>query len=246
MDVITARGLRKTYSADGSAVLALDGVDIFVPERDYVAIMGPSGCGKSTLLHMLGALDVPDEGEIFVDGQQLSSLSRKELALVRRRRIGFVFQFFNLVPVLTAQENVLLPASLDSVPSSVCVERTDTLLETLGIIDRRHLLPSQLSGGEQQRVAIARALVNEPKVLLADEPTGNLDRTSGAGVMDQLRQLNDSGQTVVLVTHDPAVASQARRVIYMRDGRLVDETQVAERGDTSLVLAKLSELEGRL
>jgi putative ABC transport system ATP-binding protein len=242
MPAIAARGLRKTYKSDGAAVHALDGVDVEVAAGEFLAVMGPSGCGKSTLLHMLGALDVPDAGEIELDGKALADLPRKELALIRRRHVGFVFQFFNLVPVLTVEENVALPAALDG--GGAPMERVDELLDTFGLSERRHMLPAQLSGGEQQRTAIGRALVNRPALILADEPTGNLDRSSGAEVMSLLRDLNDSGgQTMVIVTHDPAVASHAGRVVFMRDGRLVEDVRVAVRGDPSEVIATLTKLE---
>jgi putative ABC transport system ATP-binding protein len=229
--IVKARGLQKSYRSDGTVVRALDDVDVDIERGEFVAIMGPSGSGKSTLLHMLGALDVPDEGEVLLNGQELSKLSRSDLALVRRRHIGFVFQFFNLVPILTVEENVSFPAVLDEV------------LELLGINDKRCKLPGQLSGGEQQRAAIARALINSPDLVLADEPTGNLDRSSGADVMSLLRRLNEEGQTIVVVTHDPAVASFSRRILFMRDGRLVDETRLRKSGDTSAVLARLVKLE---
>jgi putative ABC transport system ATP-binding protein len=224
-------------------VRALDDVDVDIERGEFVAIMGPSGSGKSTLLHMLGALDVPDEGEVLLNGQELSKLSRSDLALVRRRHIGFVFQFFNLVPILTVEENVSFPAVLDGVRESSYRPKMDEVLELLGINDKRCKLPGQLSGGEQQRAAIARALINSPDLVLADEPTGNLDRSSGADVMSLLRRLNEEGQTIVVVTHDPAVASFSRRILFMRDGRLVDETRLRKSGDTSAVLARLVKLE---
>lgn len=243
MGTIVARGLRKTYRSDGAAVHALDGVDISVGSGEFVAIMGPSGCGKSTLLHMLGALDDPDSGEVALGDRQLTGLGRADLALVRRRSVGFVFQFFNLVPVLTVEENVVLPASLDGVSRDEYSRRASDLLDVFGLTDRRDLLPAQISGGEQQRAAIARALINEPDVLLADEPTGNLDRASGADVMRLFRDLNTRGQTIVIVTHDPAVASQASRVLFMRDGSLVDERRITERGDPTQVLEALARFE---
>ncbi len=244
MAFIEARGLRKTYGTDGVDVRALDGIDLDVNVGEFLAVMGPSGSGKSTLLHMLGALDVPDEGTVQVDGQELSGLSRAELADVRRRRVGVVFQFFNLVPVLTVVENVSLPAVLDGVGDDAAQTRARDLLKTLALHDASGKLPSQLSGGEQQRAAIARALINEPSVVLADEPTGNLDRRSGAEVMTMLRDVHERGQTIVLVTHDPAVAAHARRVVFMRDGRLEDEITVTGRGSPKPILAKLAALEG--
>ena len=241
--IVKARGLTKTYEGDGATVRALDEVDVDIERGEFVAIMGPSGCGKSTLLHMLGALDVPDDGEVLLGGQQLSKLSRANLAAIRRRHIGFVFQFFNLIPSLTVGENVSFPAALDGVHESVVAARRDELLALLGITERVDKLPAQLSGGEQQRVAIARALINTPDLVLADEPTGNLDRRSGADVMSLLRRFNEEGQTMVVVTHDPSVASHARRVLFMRDGQLVDETRLKAPGQTSAVLSRLVKLD---
>jgi ABC-type lipoprotein export system ATPase subunit len=221
----------------------LDGVDVDIEQGEFVAVMGPSGSGKSTLLHMLGALDVPDEGEVLLNGQSVSKHSRAELATIRRRHVGFVFQFFNLVPILTVEENVSFPAVLDGVRESVYRPRMDDVLERLGLSDQRHKQPAQLSGGQQQRVAIARALLNAPDLVLADEPTGNLDRTSGADVMALLRRVNAEGQTIVVVTHDPSVASSASRVLFMRDGKLVDEARLTKPGETSAVLSRLVRLE---
>jgi ABC-type lipoprotein export system ATPase subunit len=192
---------------------------------------------------VLGALDTADEGEVILGGRSLSGLSRKELALVRRHEVGFVFQFFNLVPVLTIEENVALPASLDGTPPAGLDARVAEIFEMLDITDQRGKLPSEVSGGEQQRAAIARALVNEPAVVLADEPTGNLDRASGGDVMSLLRRLNESGKTVVVVTHDPGVASFARRVVFVRDGHLVDEAVLDSTEDKRAVLERLVQFE---
>jgi putative ABC transport system ATP-binding protein len=222
----------------------LDGVDLDVGAGESVAIMGPSGSGKSTLLHVLGAIDTADEGSVMLDGRNLAGLGRADLADVRRESVGIVFQFFNLVPVLTVLENVSLPAVLDGTSESGARERAESLLAQLGLDEESSKLPAQLSGGEQQRAAIARALINEPAVVLADEPTGNLDRTSGAEVMALLRDVNERGQTLVLVTHDPAVAAHARRVVFMRDGKLEDEIAVTGRGSPRPILAKLAALEG--
>jgi putative ABC transport system ATP-binding protein len=244
MALIEARGLRKTYRGDGVDVRALDGVDLDVASGEFLAVMGPSGSGKSTLLHVLGALDTADEGTVVLDGRTLSGLSRAELADVRRQSVGIVFQFFNLVPVLTVCENVSLPSVLDGTSDTHASDRAGALLAQLGLNEASGKLPAQLSGGEQQRAAIARALINEPSVVLADEPTGNLDRTSGAEVMNLLREVNERGQTLVLVTHDPAVAAHARRVVFMRDGQLEDEIAVTGRGSPRAILAKLAALEG--
>ncbi len=243
MAMIEARGLRKTYRTLQAEVRALDGVDISVAEGEFVAIMGPSGSGKSTLLHMLGALDTPDDGEVALAGRSLAGLSASELARVRRRDVGFVFQLFNLVPVLSVAENIGLPLSLDGVRDKERDARVAELVVQLGLGPRADLLPSQISGGEQQRAAIARALVNRPKIILGDEPTGNLDRANSRDVMERLASLSDAGQTLAIVTHDPSVASFARRVVFMRDGRLVDEALPESRGSTSEILDRLSELE---
>jgi putative ABC transport system ATP-binding protein len=244
MALVTARGLRKTYRTDGANVYALDDIDLDVEEGSFVAVMGPSGSGKSTLLHMLGALDVPDGGEVTFGGRELSALSRTELAHVRRRQVGFVFQFFNLVPVLTVEENVGLPLVLDGVAEAKAANRVAKTLSTVGLDQQGKKLPAQLSGGEQQRAAVARAVINDPVLLLADEPTGNLDRRSGADVMSLLRSLNEEGQTLVVVTHDPTVAGFAPRVVFMRDGKLVDEMNQKGTGNPSRVLARLTALEG--
>lgn len=241
---IEAQGLRKTYRTTGTAVEALRGVDLEVDQGEFVAVMGPSGSGKSTLLHLAGGLDIPDGGRIVLDGVDLRTLSRRELARVRRRHVGFVFQFFNLVPILTVVENVELPALLDGRREASFREHRDRVLELLGLGGLRDKLPGQLSGGEQQRVAMARALINEPALLLTDEPTGNLDRATGQDVMGQLRRLHAEGQTILLVTHDPAVASHAERVVFMRDGLLVDEARLTAPGETSAVLSRLVQLEG--
>ena len=239
--MIDATGLQKVYRTEGAETRALDGVDLRVEAGEFVAVMGPSGSGKSTLLHMLGGLDTPDDGRVLVGGRDLGVLSRNELAEFRRREVGVVFQAFNLVPVLTVEENILLPASLDRRRRRH--ERVVELLSRFGLGPHRNKLPSQLSGGEQQRTAIARALVNEPAVLLADEPTGNLDRTSGAALMDLLAQLHTDGQTIIVVTHDPVVAARARRVVFMRDGRLVDELELSSAKASELLVARLVELE---
>jgi putative ABC transport system ATP-binding protein len=236
---IEARGLKKSYATSGSVVRALDGIDIDVESGAFVAVMGPSGSGKSTLLHVLGALDTADEGEVRLAGRSLTGLSRKELALIRRHEVGFVFQFFNLVPVLTAEENALLPATLDGGGSEHARARLEVLFAMLDITEQRDKLPAQLSGGEQQRAAIARALINDPAVVLADEPTGNLDRASGDHVMSLLRRLHDDGKTVVVVTHDPGVASFADRVVFVRDGKIVDEAT----GEKRALLERMVELE---
>ena len=241
--VLRAQGLAKTYSGDGIEVLALRGVDLDVEAGEFVAVMGPSGCGKSTLLHLLGGLDRPTAGSIELDGRRVESLSEAAWAVLRRRELGFVFQFFNLVGTLTVAENVELPARLVGASPAEARRRREELLERLGVSARADTLQSRLSGGQQQRVAIARALVNRPAVLLADEPTGNLDSASAAEVLGLLRELKADGQTLVLVTHDARVAASADRVLVMRDGLVVDETRLEDRQAPADVVSQLLQLE---
>jgi putative ABC transport system ATP-binding protein len=240
---LETRDLRKTYRANGVAVEALRGVDLRVGAGEFVAVMGPSGCGKSTLLHVLGGLERPTVGEVIVAGQRMDLLDESARAVLRRKTIGFVFQAYNLIPNLTVADNVDLPGLLLARrPAEVALRRQE-LLESLGIGGKVRSFPGELSGGEQQRVAIARALINHPTILLVDEPTGNLDSRSGGEVMALLRRFHTEGQTVVLVTHDPKVASFAGRVIFMRDGRLVDEVRMTAPGDAMTVLSGLVQLE---
>ena len=216
--------LRKSFGEGEAAVEALKGVDIGVASGEMLAIMGRSGSGKSTLLTMLGGVDVPTTGQVLLEGKDLASMTDDQRTLIRRRRIGFVFQAFNLLPILTAEENVSLPLELDGLPTAQARERAARTLELVGLTARRTHLPGKLSGGEQQRVAIARALVIEPAILLADEPTGNLDTAMGGQVLDLFGRLREElGVTLVVVTHDPAVAEQADRVIYLSDGRVERE-----------------------
>ncbi len=243
MPVLEAHNLQKTYRSDGVAVHALRGVDLSVEPGEFVAVMGPSGCGKSTLLHLLAGLDIPTEGEVLLDGHRLNDLNESQRAILRRRTVGFVFQAYNLIPNLTVADNVDLPGLLAGRPAAEVAHRRDELLAALGLADKADAFPSQLSGGQQQRVAIARALINTPTVLLADEPTGNLDSRSGNEVLALFRRFNTEGQTILLVTHDPKVASFARRVIFMRDGRFVSEMHTAGGGDPAQVIAKLVEVE---
>lgn len=237
---LEARDLAKVYGEGAGAVSALRGVDARVADGEFVAIMGPSGSGKSTLLHILGALDRPSDGSVEVRGRRYDNLDDRSLTRLRGEVFGFVFQFFNLLPTLTAAENVLLPALVAGEPAADYADRTDELLGLVGLSGRAHHLPAELSGGEQQRVAIARALLRRPDVLLADEPTGNLDSVAGATVLSLLRRLVDEGQTVVMVTHDPGAASLADRVIFLRDGRIVDEVGG---GDGARVLEALAALQ---
>jgi putative ABC transport system ATP-binding protein len=220
---IQARGLVKTFGEGAGAVRALRGVDADVADGELLAIMGPSGSGKSTLLHILGALDRPTGGSVAIRGRRYDDLDDRERTKLRGDVFGFVFQFFNLLPTLSASENVLLPALVAGESPSRYADRVDELLALVGLDGRESHLPSELSGGEQQRVAIARALLREPEVVLADEPTGNLDSKSGAVILGLLRQLVDGGQTVVMVTHDAGAAALADRVLFFRDGRVVSE-----------------------
>ena len=220
--LIEARQLAKTYRLGQVDVAALRGVDVDVGAGEFIAITGPSGSGKSTLMHILGCLDTPTSGRYRLDGEDVSGLSGKRLAQVRNRKVGFVFQTFNLMPRLTVEENVALPLKYrGGVPRGERRTRALRLLERLGLSQRIGHRPDELSGGERQRVAIARALVGEPAILMADEPTGNLDSASGAEVLQTFAELHGAGHTIVLVTHDPNVAARAERVIQMSDGRVV-------------------------
>ncbi|MET0683821.1 MAG: ABC transporter ATP-binding protein [Solirubrobacteraceae bacterium] len=227
---LRAEHLTKTFGEGPTSVRALRGVDLGVAEGEFVAIMGPSGSGKSTLLHILGGLDRPTAGRLEIEGRRYDELADRELTELRGRTFGFVFQFFNLMPTLTAAENVLLPALVAGERPAAYAARADELLALVGLTGRAGHLPSELSGGEQQRVAIARALLRAPGVLLADEPTGNLDSTSGAIVLGLLRRLVDDGQTVVMVTHDAGAAALADRVVFLRDGEIVSELDGGDAG----------------
>jgi putative ABC transport system ATP-binding protein len=219
-------GLSKVYGEGPTTVRALWDVSLKFPNSEFAAIMGPSGSGKSTLLHILGALDKPSSGRVIVGGTDLSGLSDRKLTLLRRQRMGFVFQFFNLIPTLSAEENVLLPALIASERTGKYSERLHELLNLVGLTDRRTHRPDELSGGEQQRVAIARALIRNPDIILADEPTGNLDSRTGAGVLDLLKESAARyDQTILMVTHDPRAAASADRVVFLSDGRVVDDAR---------------------
>jgi putative ABC transport system ATP-binding protein len=219
---LTMRGVRKTFEAENAPVRALRGVDLTVSQGEFIALMGPSGCGKSTLLNLVAGLDVPDEGTITVAGEQVTGRGEDDLARLRRRHIGIIFQFFNLLEGMTVLENVALPAVIAGRRRRMAETRARDLLDLLGIGDKASAVPGVLSGGQRQRLAIARALANEPTLLLADEPTGALDSAGGAEVMELLVRLHAGGQTVILVTHDPGVAAAAQRAVRMRDGRITD------------------------
>ncbi|WP_263979070.1 ABC transporter ATP-binding protein [Streptomyces aculeolatus] len=228
--VLRAVGLSRVYGQGESTVVAVDGVDLDIPAGQTLAVTGPSGCGKSTLLHLLAGLDRPDEGEVWLGGQRIDRFGQRALARLRRRAVGFVHQDFHLMDELTAAENVELPALLAGNSPRTARRRAAALLDRAGLADRDRHLPSELSGGQRQRVAIARALVNEPLVVLADEPTGNLDTAATHDVLRLFSDLRDAGQTLVLVTHDERVAATAGRVVSLRDGALCEDTLVPAGG----------------
>jgi putative ABC transport system ATP-binding protein len=220
-NALTVTSLRKTFEAENAPVRALRGVDLTVERGEFIAVMGPSGCGKSTLLNLVAGLDVPDEGEITVAGEPVTGRTEDDLARMRRKHMGIVFQFFNLLEGMTVLENVVLPSVIAGRRRKMAETRARDLLDLLGIGDKAAAVPGVLSGGQRQRLAIARALANSPTLLLADEPTGALDSAGGAEIIELLRRLHASGQTIILVTHDPAVADAAGRIVRMRDGRIV-------------------------
>jgi putative ABC transport system ATP-binding protein len=222
--MITTRDLRKTYTLGGQAIRALDGVNLHVPEGQFLAVIGASGSGKSTLMNMLGGLDTPDSGEVTINDQSIVGLGQRQLANFRNQTLGFVFQSFQLLPRQTALENVMLPLSYRRPTPPDAKDMAQRALEMVDLGDRMANKPTQLSGGQQQRVAIARALVGEPKLLLADEPTGALDSKTSAAIMALLERLSREGLTIVLITHDHQVASHADRILTMRDGKVVDDT----------------------
>jgi len=224
---IRVQGLRKTYNMGRIAVHALNGVNLEIPVNGFLVVMGPSGSGKSTLLHLLGGLDRPSEGHIEVDGNSLETMDENELAIFRRRQIGFIFQSFNLIPSMTALENVLFPLRFARYPRRQRRQRSMEVLQKVGLEDRASHRPTELSGGQQQRVAIARSLINDPQLILADEPTGNLDSASGASVMQLLSELHQSGRTVVVVTHDVRMTQVATRTVQLLDGQIVDEPSLS-------------------
>jgi putative ABC transport system ATP-binding protein len=239
---LRTRGLCKSYGRDEGLVRAVDEIHLEVAVGETVAVMGPSGCGKSTLLHLLGGLDRPTGGEVWLDGRRVDNLSERGLAQVRRESVGFVFQAFHLVDELTAQENVELPSLLAGCSPAIARRRATDLLDRVGLADRARHLPAGLSGGQRQRVAIARAIANDPTVVLADEPTGNLDSVATPEVLRLLEDLHASGLTIVVVTHDERIAATADRLISMRDGAFVDETRLT--GGTTGALGALVGLGG--
>lgn len=234
MSMVVIKHLTKVYETGSVPVEAIRNINLTIEEGEFVAVMGPSGCGKSTLLHMVGGLDKPTSGNIYIEGIDLSTLADHQLTELRRRKIGFIFQYYNLIPVLDAVDNTALPLILDGVAPSVAKKKAVEWLEKLGLKERLHNRPDQLSGGQQQRVAIARALATEPAIILADEPTGNLDSKTGDEVIALIRQITRVwGRTVLMVTHDSRMAAYADRIIFLKDGNIVDETRLSgnERND---------------
>lgn len=222
MEILKVDNLTKTYGSGENLVHAVDDVSFSVEKGEFVAIVGASGSGKSTLLHLIGGVDRPTSGKIFVDGNDISKMNDDKLAVFRRRQVGIVYQFYNLIPILTVEENITLPCDLDG--RGVDRERLEMILDSFGLRARRKHLPNQLSGGQQQRTSIARALINNPSLVLADEPTGNLDSKSSEEVMSMLKMCNQSyGQTVIMITHNLDIAKQADRIITISDGKIVEE-----------------------
>ena len=245
MALIQAENLTKVYGTGDTAVTALDHANLAVDAREFVAVMGPSGCGKSTLLHLLGGLDRPSDGRVIIDGASLGDLTDDQLTRLRRQKLGFVFQSFNLIPMLDAVENAALPLTLDGVPQASAYAKAAALLEQVGLGQRLHNRPDQLSGGQQQRVAVARALIADPKLVLADEPTGNLDSRASDEIAALLRQVADEwGRAVVMVTHDSHIASYADRIVFLKDGLVVDELRLEQRdgANAGLVADRMHQL----
>ncbi len=222
MEILRTENLVKTYGDGESRVNAVDGISLSVEQGEFAAVVGASGSGKSTLLHMIGGVDRPTSGKIIIDGKEINSMNDDKLAIFRRRQIGIVYQFYNLIPILTVEENITLPCDLDG--RRVDKERLDEILKSFGLSDRRRYLPNELSGGQQQRTSIARALINNPAILLADEPTGNLDSKSTEDIMNILRMSNRAyNQTIVMITHNREIAKQADRIITISDGKISGE-----------------------
>ncbi len=223
MAIISATHIRKVYKMDGVETVAVADVSFEIKKGEFVAIMGPSGSGKSTLMHILGALDLPTEGEYMLDGEKVSKLTDDQLASIRNRKIGFIFQAYNLLPRISALKNVMLPMQYAGIPVEERIARAKKLLEEVGLGDRLEHTSNQLSGGQQQRVAIARGLVMNPAILLADEPTGNIASTQAEEVMAIFQQLNEDGHTIVMITHEPDIAEHAKRIIHVKDGKIIKD-----------------------
>lgn len=225
MEILRCEHLTKEYGSGNTKIKALDDVSFSVEKGEFVSIVGPSGSGKSTLLHILGGVDKPTDGKVFIENTDMHGLKEDKLAIFRRRQIGLIYQFYNLMPVLNVDENILLPHLLDG--RKMDKERLDMIVEQIGLTDRRKNLPSQLSGGQQQRVSIGRAMFNRPAIVLADEPTGNLDRKNGYEIMELLKKSNrEYKQTLILITHDESIALQADRILYIEDGRLTKDERI--------------------
>lgn len=222
MEILRCENVRKVYGSGNNQVVALDHIDLSVQKGEFVAIVGASGSGKSTLLHILGSVDKPTEGKVLIEGTELSAMNRTQAAIFRRRKVGLVYQFYNLIPTLTVRKNILMPLLLDK--RKLNKEYFEQIVHSLGIEDKLEVLPSQLSGGQQQRVAIARSLIYRPALLLADEPTGNLDRKNGAEIIDLLKLSNRNlEQTILLITHDEKIALEADRIITIEDGKIISD-----------------------
>ncbi len=221
-NILKLESVSKIYQMDGVSVKALDNVTLAIMRGEFVSIIGPSGSGKSTLMHIVGCLDTPTSGKVLLDGQEVSQMTERQLAQVRNKKIGFVFQQFNLLPRTSALENVSLPLLYNGTPSSEIPKKAAEVLGKVGLGDRLDHHPNQLSGGQQQRVAIARALITDPSIILADEPTGNLDSKSGVEVMEIFKKLHEQGRTIILVTHDDDIANQAQRTIRLKDGKVIN------------------------
>lgn len=222
-NIIQLKNVKKFYEIGDSIVRALAGVSISVKKGEFIAIIGPSGSGKSTMMNMVGALDIPTEGEIYLDGKDIAHLHESDLAQIRGRKIGFVFQNFNLIPTLTAKENVALPMLFQGISKEYRLNKAEEILNKVGLSDRTEHLPNELSGGQRQRVAIARALANNPELILADEPTGNLDTKTGKEIVELFKKLNEEGKTIIVVTHDQNIANHAQKILKMQDGKFVEE-----------------------
>ncbi len=243
--IVSTQALTKVYGQGAAAVRALDGVNLNIQPGEFVAVMGPSGCGKSTLLHLIGGLDRPTAGTVWLDGQDLTRLNDDQVTTIRRKKMGFIFQFFNLIPVLNALENAALPMILDGMRPAEARKRAQEWLEQVGLSHRLSHRPSELSGGEQQRVAIARALASDPTLILADEPTGNLDSRASEEIASLLRQISSTWQrTILMVTHDARIAAYADRIVFLKDGKIVDETILEHRNgeQAEMVADKMKEI----
>ena len=246
MSIVKTEQLTKVYGKGATAVTALNHLNININVGEFVAVMGPSGCGKSTLLHLLGGLDRPSEGKVLIEDVSIADMSDDRLTELRRCKMGFIFQFFNLIPVLSAVENAALPVTLDGVKPAEAKAKAAEWLERFGLGDRLAHRPDQLSGGQQQRVAIARALVAEPAIILADEPTGNLDTRAGDEIANLLQDVSQQyGRTVIMVTHDPRIAAYSDRIIFLKDGKVIDETPLTSvdgQNDQTTIADRVREL----